>query len=146
MARMRPMLKYLSCFALLLLMLPLVGGWKPCNKKAGKEGIIPIAQSIIKAELDSSISSTEDSIRGASKCACKKGKSCPGIPRVFLASLRNVSRAEQLAKKNSVHCFSLGYPRTSVSANSPPCAFNATDFRKGKSVRAEILLTTVLII
>ncbi|MFC1834723.1 hypothetical protein ACFL2Q_08310 [Thermodesulfobacteriota bacterium] len=101
MARFQGTLKYVSYVALLLMVFPLMGGWKFCPKKAGIVLAMAGSQSTLTPAEDSSLRGREVSVGDGPRCACKKGKSCPSIPRVIVTSGRSLSRVEQSPEKSS---------------------------------------------
>jgi hypothetical protein len=148
MTRSRSNFKYFTYVALLLMALPLMGGWKVCPKKAKKQGIIQTSRLILPAEAVSSPGANGDSLdnKGKPRCACKKGKSCPGIPQVILASGRSLSRVEQSPDKNTTQSSCLGNPCTSLFAAGPPGGCDTPGFRNVQVLLSELHLTTVLLI
>jgi len=131
MARSRQQFKYFTYAALLVMLLPLMGGWKVCPKKAKKQGFSLTSQLILPAEAVSPAGTNGDSLdsNGKPQCACKKGKPCPGIPQVILASGRSLSRVEQSPEKNTSQLSGLGNPCTSLFAAGPPGACDTSGFR-----------------
>jgi hypothetical protein len=128
------------------MVVPLMGGWKVCHKKSGKQGISQTVQRVSFSGAESSIGAKEDFPGVLSKCACKKGKSCPVIPQVFLASGRSVSRAEDSSQTNSVRIPFLVEASAGPFVTRPPGAFDGSDVIEAGFVPSHLRLSTVLLI
>ena len=155
MAHSRGTLKYLSYVALLLMMYPLSGGWKLCPKMAGHLSLVTVSQhtathmhavSFLSAQPRTLVGPGGDSMRGATKCSCNKGKPCPGRARVTLAWGRSLPRSDESLQRSPIQRFCLGNGSPSLSEMLPPGGFDSSGIGVLRSRYSDVLHTTVLLI
>ena len=146
MKRSREPWKYVSYLALLLMFMPTTGGWKFCPKKGGMVVLIVLHESTQTYSRGFSRSSEEASLGDTQRCSCKKGNSCPIIPRAIAAAGRSLSRAEQASGKSSTQFCRLDDRSHCQFAPGPPGTISISGFTNSISSASRLRVTTVLLI